>query len=157
MPSSGKTEGVPRLSPHPLSRRLGGLCQAALRWSRTRFAVSGPVHASCRDLESPAHRSHRHPRDVPLERLRPWQQTAEDDLDSRGVSPSFPGTCFAERTPTDPIFRLSGQSSPRCVAPLGRTLLATAPPIEVAAVAEPALRHCPRCQGPMRVLEFLTA
>ena len=41
--------------------------------------------------------------------------------------------------------------------PLCRTLLAAAPPIKMADVAEPAVRHCPRCQGPMRVVEFLTA
>jgi hypothetical protein len=41
--------------------------------------------------------------------------------------------------------------------PLCRTLLAAAPPIEVANTAEPVVRLCPCCQGPMRILEFLTA
>ena len=41
--------------------------------------------------------------------------------------------------------------------PLCRTLLAASPPADVADAAEPAVRRCPRCQGPMRILEFLTA
>ena len=41
--------------------------------------------------------------------------------------------------------------------PLCRTLLAAAPPVETAHTAEPAVRLCPCCQGPMRILEFLTA
>ena len=41
--------------------------------------------------------------------------------------------------------------------PLCRTLLAAAPPVEAARTAEPAVRLCPCCQGPMRILEFLTA
>ena len=41
--------------------------------------------------------------------------------------------------------------------PLCRTLLAAAPPVEAAHTAEPAVRLCPCCQGPMRILEFLTA
>jgi len=41
--------------------------------------------------------------------------------------------------------------------PLCRTLLAAAPRANLAKVAEPAVWHCPRCQGLMRVVEFLTA
>jgi hypothetical protein len=41
--------------------------------------------------------------------------------------------------------------------PLCRTLLAVAPPADVPNAAEPAIWHCPRCQGLMRVVEFLTA
>jgi predicted Zn-ribbon and HTH transcriptional regulator len=41
--------------------------------------------------------------------------------------------------------------------PLCRTLLGAAPPVEAAHTAEPAVRLCPCCQGPMRILEFLTA
>ena len=41
--------------------------------------------------------------------------------------------------------------------PLCRTLLAAAPPAEAANTAEAAVRRCPCCQGPMRILEFLTA
>lgn len=40
--------------------------------------------------------------------------------------------------------------------PLCRTLLAAAPPVEADHSAEPVLRLCPCCQGPMRILEFLT-
>ncbi len=41
--------------------------------------------------------------------------------------------------------------------PLCRTLLPAAPPVEAAHTAEPAVRLCPCCQGPMRILEFPTA
>jgi hypothetical protein len=41
--------------------------------------------------------------------------------------------------------------------PLCQTLLAAAPPVEPAHAAEPAVRLCPCCQGPMLILEFLTA
>ena len=41
--------------------------------------------------------------------------------------------------------------------PLCRTLLSAAQPVEMADAAEPCFRHCPRCQGSMRVVEFLTA
>jgi hypothetical protein len=41
---------------------------------------------------------------------------------------------------------------------LCRTLLAAPPPADVANNAtEPAVRRCPCCQGPMRIVEFLTA
>ena len=40
--------------------------------------------------------------------------------------------------------------------PLCRTLLAATPPADQPNVAEPAVWHCPRCQGLMRVVEFLT-
>jgi hypothetical protein len=40
--------------------------------------------------------------------------------------------------------------------PLCRTLLAAAPLTDVASAAEPAVWHCPRCQGLMRIVEFLT-
>jgi hypothetical protein len=41
--------------------------------------------------------------------------------------------------------------------PLCRTLLAAAPPADVANAGESAARLCPCCEGPMRILEFLTA
>ena len=41
--------------------------------------------------------------------------------------------------------------------PLCRTLLAAAPSADVPNAAEPAVWHCPRCQGLLRVVEFLTA
>jgi hypothetical protein len=41
--------------------------------------------------------------------------------------------------------------------PLCRTLLAATPPADVPNAAEPAVWHCPHCQGVMRVVEFLTA
>jgi hypothetical protein len=41
--------------------------------------------------------------------------------------------------------------------PLCRALLAAASPVGLASTAEPAVRLCPCCQGPMRILEFLTA
>jgi hypothetical protein len=41
--------------------------------------------------------------------------------------------------------------------PLRRTLLAAAPLVEAAHTAEPAVRLCPCCQGPIQILEFLTA
>ena len=113
--SAGSGEGVPCLPPHPISRRLGGLRQEALRRSSTRIALPGPVHASCRDLQSPARRSHGHPRDVPLERLRPWQQGTDDDLNSRGIPPPFPGTCPTAGPATHSVLRLSGESAPPCV------------------------------------------
>lgn len=41
--------------------------------------------------------------------------------------------------------------------PLCRTLLAATPPADVSSATQPAVWHCPRCQGVMRVVEFLTA
>jgi len=41
--------------------------------------------------------------------------------------------------------------------PLCRTLLVAAPTVESTHTDEPAVRLCPCCQGPMRILEFLTA
>ena len=41
--------------------------------------------------------------------------------------------------------------------PLCRTLLAAPPPVDVATASEPTVWHCPCCQGPMRIVEFLTA
>jgi len=44
------------------------------------------------------------------------------------------------------------RQDPRC-----RTLLAATPSADASAAAEPAVWHCPRCQGVMQVFEFLTA
>ena len=99
--------------PAPSFERVGGLRQAALRRPRTRSALSGPVHASCRDLQSSARRSHRHPRDVPLERLRPWEQAAEDDFTPRGIPSPFPGTCSPAGPPPYSLLRLFCQSPSR--------------------------------------------
>ena len=41
--------------------------------------------------------------------------------------------------------------------PLCRTLLAAAPPPDIEHAEQPAVRQCPRCHAPMRILEFLTA
>ena len=41
--------------------------------------------------------------------------------------------------------------------PLCRTLLAAAPPADLPNVAQPAVWHCPRCQGEMRIIELLNA
>jgi hypothetical protein len=41
--------------------------------------------------------------------------------------------------------------------PLCRTLLAAKPTADASAAAEPAVWHCPRCQGVMKVVELLTA
>jgi predicted Zn-ribbon and HTH transcriptional regulator len=40
--------------------------------------------------------------------------------------------------------------------PLCRTLLAAAPATDVTSASEPPVRHCPRCQGIMCIIEFLT-
>lgn len=40
--------------------------------------------------------------------------------------------------------------------PVCRTLLAATPPADVDRTPEPAVKHCPRCQGPMQVVELLT-
>jgi predicted Zn-ribbon and HTH transcriptional regulator len=54
-------------------------------------------------------------------------------------------------------FGLLANRRRRSLLPLCRTLLAATPPANLAEVAEPAVRHCPRCQNLMRVVEFLTA
>jgi hypothetical protein len=41
--------------------------------------------------------------------------------------------------------------------PLCRTLLAAKPTADASAAPEPAIWHCPRCQGVMKVVELLTA
>jgi hypothetical protein len=41
--------------------------------------------------------------------------------------------------------------------PLCRVLLAAAPPADATSDSESAFRHCPRCRGIMRIVEFLTA
>jgi hypothetical protein len=45
----------------------------------------------------------------------------------------------------------------RVLLPLCRTLLAAAPLTDAPSAAQPATWHCPRCQGVMRIVEFLTA
>jgi len=41
--------------------------------------------------------------------------------------------------------------------PLCRTLLAVSPAVDAPHATEPAVSHCPRCQGVMQVVEFMTA
>src|SRR5215831_21231040 len=54
MPSAGGRGRLREISADVVSRRLGGVCEAPLRWSRTRSALFGPIHASRRNLQPPA-------------------------------------------------------------------------------------------------------
>lgn len=59
-----------------------------------------------------------------------------------------------------PRIRYFGFLANRCRSmflPLCRTLLAAAPPADLPIAEESAAWHCPRCQGAMKVIEFLTA
>ena len=76
--------GVVRSRPH----RLGRLCQAAVRRSRTGVEVSGSVHPSRGDQQCPLARLRGRHGPLPLQGLCPRESEAGHDADGRGVRPA---------------------------------------------------------------------
>src|SRR5205823_2938044 len=77
--SPSGSEAIPCSAPLLVSSGLDRLRQAALRRTRIRPALPGPLHPSCRHLQSSLGRLPKRPSHVPLERLCPREQEAEDD------------------------------------------------------------------------------
>jgi hypothetical protein len=88
-----------------------------------------------------------------------WQQATHHDSFSAGVSAALPAACITQGLPAHPLLRLVGQPYPRKnLLPLCRFLLHQPPPAtEASSLNQPTTWPCPLCQGPMYILERLTA
>src|SRR5262249_43237081 len=98
--------------------------------------VPGSIHTSNRDLQPSTPCIRRRTRHLPMEGLRPWRQTAEDDIARNGVPapvlPPYP----TPRIRSDPPLRIPGQPlSHRPASPLPRV---------AGNAAETARPRCPR-------------
>src|ERR1035438_1429508 len=115
----GKSESVRFFPPSPLSAGLGGLLQAALRWSRTRSPLSRPLHPPRGDLQSPPGLPRGQTSDLPLERLCIRQPATVDDSGGRGVLAPLPAPRASPGLRPHSSFRLSGPpTAHRSLAPL---------------------------------------
>ena len=96
---------------------------------------------------------------LPLEGLRPSQQAPHHD--ARRTKSSCAASCSTFCRRGFPRIRYFGWLANRrrgALLPLCRTLLAVEPlPVPATPAATPILWLCPCCQGPMRVIERLTA
>src|SRR3954447_11718680 len=102
LPAVIQCRGIQRLRSYAVSRRLGRLLQAALRWTGACIALPGTLHPSRGHLQSPFTGRYRWRRDFPMEGLRASQQVARDDSYSRRV--------LAPLLPTRPANGLSAYS-----------------------------------------------
>src|SRR5215469_5608008 len=116
LPATDAREGILSFSAYALPRGLGGLCQAAIRRTGTRTALSGSLHSSRRDLQPSSCRPDRHPRLVSLEGLCASQQAPHHDTHSGGVPAPVSPTCSASRTPPHPLLRPPREPAPRRTA-----------------------------------------
>src|ERR1019366_3709831 len=115
----GKSESVRFFPPSPLSAGLGGLLQAALRWSRTRSPLSRPLHPPRGDLQSPPGLPRGQTSDLPLERLCTRQPATVDDSGGRGGLAPLPAPRASPGLRPHSSFRLSGPpTAHRSLAPL---------------------------------------
>src|SRR5207248_1235635 len=140
----------------PVSRRLGRLRQATVWRTRTRPALFGSLHAPRSHFQPPHSRSQPIPGDLPMERLCTPQQATHHASDLRGISASLLAARLAEGFSTHSILGWLANRRRNKLLPLCRDLL---PPLAQQPSAQPAaaLWLCPRCHGPMAVLERLTA
>ena len=79
MPSLGQPASFRGVLAYPVSAGLGGLCQASVRRTRTRSAISGSLYSPRRHLQSPHPHRHRLARDLSMEGLRPSQPATDHD------------------------------------------------------------------------------
>src|SRR6185369_8403159 len=113
MSAAHEPEGIRSVPAHALPGRMGCLCEAALWRTPARPAVSGPLHPSRGDLESPPPCGGRRSGHLSLEGLRPSQQVPRHDSHAGRVPPPLLATCPAEGVPEDSLFRLDGRPSAR--------------------------------------------
>src|SRR5215469_8680491 len=115
VPRSPRFErGLRSIPAHAVSPGLGGLCQAALRWTTACAALSGPIHPSRSDLQPSSTQLARRTGHLSVEGLRPWQQTPQHE----GPRSRIPTPLSAARAPkrfcANPFLRLPGQPAARC-------------------------------------------
>ena len=147
--------------------RLGGLCQAGLRWPHAGDALSRALHPSGGDLQSSLVGLRARARHLSLEGLRPRRQAGEDDTRGHRVL-ALLRRFFLHVLAKGFVrirhfgflanrFRASHRSARRgsCWPPVvrrSRKLKQTTPRSETS-----SLWHCPRCGASMIVIQRFTA
>src|ERR1035441_2240164 len=111
--ASSDASGVRRLASSVVPLRLGGLFQAPFWRSRARTTLSGLLHPSGGDFQSPVGFAGRGPRHLPLARLGPQEQKAADEPGGRGISAPLSSARAASRICAHPAFRLLCPPAPR--------------------------------------------
>ena len=150
-------EGLRRDAPKPVSYRLGGLFQAPVWQRRARASLSRLLYPSHRDFQSPPGLPRRRSRYFPVARFRPQEQEADHVADLKN---SCGGSCCM-CCPEDLCASATSASSATGTA-LNSSLCALSywqqrqvsrdPP----AVLQRPMWQCPKCGGPMVLLERLT-
>jgi hypothetical protein len=157
MPSAGSGAGVPRLSSHTLSRGLGVYAKQPF---------GGPehvLHYLARYTHRVAISNHRLIDLTDTHVTFLWKDYAHGSkrrkmsLTHEEFLRRFLEHVLPRGLPRIRYFGFLANRRRGILLPLCRTLLATTPPADASAAAEPAVWHCPRCQGEMKVVELLTA
>ena len=111
-----------------LPATVGRIRQASIRRTHPGASLSWPVHASCRHQQSPLVGLRWRARHLPLERLRAWQQAAEDDPFSNGVSaPLYPAHSAREASSASGSSDILTNTRRSALLALARRLLTAAP------------------------------
>src|SRR5260370_21669769 len=110
----------------PAPPRLGGLCQARLRWPYAGVALSGSLHPSRGHFQSSLVGPRTRSRDFPLEGLRPRRQARSDDAGRHRVLASLLSARAAQRlrphsslrVPSEPLSCFPPSTEPTTAAAL---------------------------------------
>src|SRR5271168_5222201 len=114
--ATGGTTDLRRMAAHLVPSRLGRLCQASLRRSGTRTALSQRIHASRRHLQPQTRSPRTRQRHLPLAGLRTRQQAAAPDATRRRVPAPLPPPPPAARIHAHPQLRIPRQPATRLAA-----------------------------------------
>src|SRR6516165_4373386 len=91
---------------------MGSLCQTAVRRTSTSAEVPGALYPSGSYFEPASNLAGGRPGDFPVEELCARKRASRHDVEARGVHPTLPAACFAQRLCEDPSLRVSGQPLP---------------------------------------------
>src|SRR5271168_1290184 len=108
-----RTKDLRRMAPIPVPPRVGRLCQAALRRTGTRAALSQRLHPPRRHLQPQTRRPGAGQRHLLLARLRTRQQAATPDSAGRRVPAPLPAPPAATRLHAHPQLRIPRQPATR--------------------------------------------
>ena len=157
LPAAESGESIRDFSAHAVPPRLGRLRRdhsadrntCCIIWRATPTASRSPMVST--------RRCDRYSRVVSMEGLCSSQQTPRDDPQPRGVSPPISPAHPALRTPQS-VTSVYSPTGAGCTAPsLQDALTRTSGTVQSTSSTASGSWQCPCCQGPMRLVERLTA
>src|SRR6266436_4822363 len=117
--AASKSQDLRRLAATTVSRKVGGVLEASLRWPRICAAISRPLHPSRGHLQPSPGLLCRWPSDFSLARFRSPQRTEAHRFVTRQILASLPAAYSSERLRAYPALRFPGlPTAPHDIAPM---------------------------------------